>query len=80
MCIDFLSAVDVESQSLFGDSEDVEMEGGGRVTTTETTLWVDKYAPRHYTHLLSDDVSTRVYTCTWVAHQRLVQCMSKGEE
>ena len=20
-------------------------------------LWVDKYAPRHYTHLLSDDVS-----------------------
>lgn len=58
MYIVVLSAVDVESQSLFGDSEDVEMQGGGRVTpcTTQTTLWVDKYAPRHYTHLLSDDV------------------------
>ena len=51
------SSVDQESQSLFGDSAAVEEEAGERAATApQHSLWVDKYAPRHYTHLLSDDV------------------------
>ena len=51
-----------ESQSLFGDSEEPDIvtvggereEEGGR----DQQLWVEKYSPRLYTELLSDDVST----------------------
>ena len=46
-----------ESQLLFGDSEDqdgVAMEDTGQ--RAEHVLWVDKYSPRHFTDLLSDDV------------------------
>ena len=46
-----------ESQLLFGDSEDqdgVAMEDMGQ--RAEHVLWVDKYSPRQFTELLSDDV------------------------
>ena len=46
-----------ESQLLFGDSEDqdgVAMEDTRQ--RAEHVLWVDKYSPRHFTDLLSDDV------------------------
>lgn len=48
------------------DSEEpAEGEGaqddGGRDAASR--LWVDKYAPAHYTELLSDDVSVRVCLC-----------------
>ena len=47
-----------ESQSLLGDPEVAEEEGDrAGDSSTVHNLWVDKYAPRHYTHLLSDDVS-----------------------
>ena len=42
---------------LFGDSEDqdgVAMEDMGQ--GAEHVLWVDKYSPRQFTELLSDDV------------------------
>ena len=42
---------------MFCNAENVEMVGS---RTTQHTLWVDKYAPRHYTHLLSDDVSVSI--------------------
>ena len=48
-------SVEQDSPSLFGDSERVEVQEGE--STPEHVLWVDKYAPRHYTDLLSDDVS-----------------------
>ena len=44
-----------ESQLLFdseGQGDDVEESAGEE----EHLLWVDKYSPRHYTELLSDDV------------------------
>ena len=43
-----------ESQPLFGDSEIPDLPTAEE--TDEKTLWVDKYSPRHYTELLSDDV------------------------
>lgn len=50
-----------ESQPLF-NSEDMEMltEPPSEVrerATVENHLWVEKYTPRHFTELLSDDVS-----------------------
>lgn len=59
----YLSDVELESQSMFGDSETVTVDQSSS-TSPQHTLWVDKYAPRHYTHLLSDDVS---YTQVLVA-------------
>ena len=45
------------SQDLF-DSEVTEVRPGvGVAPPAEHMLWVDKYSPRHYTELLSDDVS-----------------------
>ena len=52
----FCSSVENVSKPV-QDSEMAE-QGGERVTESTHNLWVDKYAPRHYTHLLSDDVST----------------------
>ena len=52
-----------ESQLLFGDSEDPDqteeegVAGGGVARPPEHMLWVDKYTPKLYTELLSDDVS-----------------------
>lgn len=43
------------SQVLF-DSE-VPREEEEEVTAGHNMLWVDKYSPKHYTELLSDDVS-----------------------
>ena len=51
-----------ESQLLFGDSEDqdgVAMEDMGQ--RAEHVLWVDKYSPRQFTELLSDDVRFTVF-------------------
>ena len=31
-------------------------DGKEDVLTSERSLWVDKYSPRHFTELLSDDV------------------------
>ena len=50
-----------ESQPLF-DSEDMQglMESPSETrenVTMEAHLWVEKYTPRHFTELLSDDVS-----------------------
>ncbi len=48
------------SQLLFDSEvqgEDVEGSAGERGVAPEHLLWVDKYSPRHYTELLSDDVS-----------------------
>ena len=54
MFLSVFSAVEDDSQSLLGDGEE---EGDGATTPINIhSLWVDKYAPRHYTHLLSDDV------------------------
>ncbi len=63
-------ATDEESQSLFGDSEvpDPFAPGAGD-PRTEQSLWVDKYSPRNFTELLSDDV--RPFGSTF---------MEKGEE
>ena len=50
--------LDEDSQLLFGDSEDQDaavVAGAGK--EVEHVLWVDKYSPRHFTELLSDDVS-----------------------
>ena len=45
------------SQDLF-DSEVMEVRSGVSVAPpAEHMLWVDKYSPRLYTELLSDDVS-----------------------
>jgi hypothetical protein len=49
------NSVEEDSQSLLCDSEAVGTEAV-EATTVVPNLWVDKYAPRHYTHLLSDDV------------------------
>lgn len=57
VCLYFLS--DVESQLLFGDTEALDAVNDDEPpNSTSHSLWVDKYAPRHYTHLLSDDVSS----------------------
>ena len=58
VCDCFLSSI-VETESEIG-SEAIETEGDGVgvATSASHTLWVDKYAPRQYTHLLSDDVSS----------------------
>ena len=54
-----------ESQPLLKDSEMAEEDGDAPKTKQcAHNLWVDKYAPRHYTHLLSDDVSIVVYIIT----------------
>ena len=50
-----------ESQPLF-DSEDMQALTEAPSETSENTameahLWVEKYTPRHFTELLSDDVS-----------------------
>lgn len=44
----------IQSQVLF-ESEQLEGEGGGE-GDADHVLWVDKYSPRNYTELLSDDV------------------------
>ena len=57
-CILIFSAMDTEAELSLGDSKVVETGGGGEIpSNTSQNLWVDKYAPRQYTHLLSDDVS-----------------------
>ncbi|CAI8035562.1 Chromosome transmission fidelity protein 18 homolog [Geodia barretti] len=50
------SSVESESRPLLKDSEMTE-EDGPKTKQSADNLWVDKYAPRHYTHLLSDDLS-----------------------
>lgn len=50
------SGVEVESQSMFGDSEAITVDQA-TTSSPQHTLWVDKYAPRHYTDLLSDDMA-----------------------
>ena len=49
-----------DSPLLFEDSEaaDVQESGQGDCQR-QPGLWVDKYSPRHFTDLLSDDVSSQ---------------------
>ena len=57
-----LSTMDSVSESVLANSDAVAIEGYGAANAS--ILWVDKYAPRHYTHLLSDDVSNfLVHVC-----------------
>ena len=45
---------------LSSDSEPLEVGEGEGDHKNEQTLWVDKYTPRQFTDLLSDDVSNTV--------------------
>jgi hypothetical protein len=62
----FSSSVESESQPLLKDSEMAEEDGDAPKTKQcAHNLWVDKYAPRHYTHLLSDDGINRTLL-SWI--------------
>lgn len=43
-----------DAQVLLEDPDDER--AGGKMKEAEDMLWVDKYSPRYYTELLSDDV------------------------
>ena len=55
----------VESEDADDESEDVNKEEG-----KSSVLWVDQYAPKRYTDLLSDDVSNG-HTCSRVLKPRV---------
>ena len=59
VCITLYSdGLEEDSEQLFGDSEEQDVAAGeGAGKEVEHVLWVDKYSPRHFTELLSDDVS-----------------------
>ena len=62
-----ISRASQERHSLaLSDSEPACTEGTEEEVGHEQVLWVDKYAPSHFTELLSDDVST---------HSALQQCV-----
>ncbi|XP_076998396.1 chromosome transmission fidelity protein 18 homolog [Tamandua tetradactyla] len=46
-----------ETQPMGGPEEDLEVPGGTDVS--QHRLWVDEFAPQHYTELLSDDFTNR---------------------
>ena len=47
-----LNREQIEEKTTDGDSDDEE-----HLTSKDPALWVDRYAPKRYTELLSDDVS-----------------------
>lgn len=58
---------DLVLSSLRSEREEAVLEGtseeepGPSQDTTQHCLWVDEFAPQHYTELLSDDVSVSSY-------------------
>lgn len=48
-----------------GNTEDQENEDPQDAEGQTSQLWVERFSPRHYTELLSDDVSAPISFCVW---------------
>uniref|UniRef100_A0A4W3JTG0 Chromosome transmission fidelity protein 18 homolog n=1 Tax=Callorhinchus milii TaxID=7868 RepID=A0A4W3JTG0_CALMI len=55
----YLTQIDEEFGEGEGEEEDEDDDGDGNNEGASHTLWVDRFTPRHYTQLLSDDYTNR---------------------
>ncbi|PWA21297.1 hypothetical protein CCH79_00018449 [Gambusia affinis] len=54
-----------------GNTEDQENEDPQDAEGQTSQLWVERFSPRHYTELLSDDVNVAISFCVWSSLLRI---------
>ena len=61
-----------------GSANDREESSDGESEEGKPALWVERYAPRRYTELLSDEVNVPICMQFYVCLSNLILCVAKG--